>query len=261
MGSWRSAQHDRNARHGHWTVDNDALAFALGRAVLYNYALMGVAVASRFGADVQGSADFGNQGFVVGDEGCDALGLGAYSQQRLLKFQVQRHFCRYLEGKRRRIFHWDLRILLSTERQELFVQMQELFARGLGGVTAPFIIEKAHLGAQEGTLLVHPQDFKAAQALGEDIEPAIVVAFDYIENPGGAANLGHLFLLCMDNAEYRVFFQAFTDHLFIARLKDMQRQRYGGKQDQRQREDGQQNRHIDIVPLTPDPFREYKARG
>lgn len=64
----------------------------------------------------------------------------------------------------------------------------------------------------------------------------------------------------MDDAKDRMLLKAFGDHLFVTRFEDMQRQRYGGEQNQRQRENGDQIRHPDIVPLTSDLFREYKTR-
>ena len=124
---------------------------------------------------------------------------------------------------------------------------------------AAFIIKVADLGAQEGALLVDAQNLEAAQALGEDVETSVLVTFDDIEDLGGAADLCHLFLPGMDDAKDRVALQALTDHLFVARLEDVQRQWDGGKQDQRQRKNWQQALHPHIVRLTPKALSEYKT--
>src|SRR5260370_31903677 len=113
--------------------------------------LVSVAVAAGLGANMQGTGDFGDQRFVVGDESGDALAFGAYSQQRLLEFQIQRNFGRYLEGQRGRILGRGLRIFFSAQSQKLFMKVEKLLSGLTVGIT-PFIIKVADLGAQKGAL-------------------------------------------------------------------------------------------------------------
>lgn len=58
----------------------------------------------------------------------------------------------------------------------------------------------------------------------------LVVLLDDIGDFGGAADLRDAFFFGPQNAERLAGLETFRDHLFIARLKDVQRQRSAGQE-------------------------------
>ena len=55
------------------------------------------------------------------------------------------------------------------------------------------------------------------------------------ENLGGASHIGNAFVGGADDAEGLFLIQAFSDHLFVARLKNVQRERDAWEQDEVER--------------------------
>ena len=188
---------------------------------------MHVAVAAGALARLQCLFYFGNCGAIVLGKRLNPLRLRFHLQQRLLEVEIDRQLMGKMEGERGSI-GLDFRAL-SQNGKKLLVQLDQRRFR-ISADLRRLIIKLRYLALKVRTLLVQALNLKPLPAFSSNVEPAIIIFFDYVEDRGGAADRGQGALLHAHHAEWTLLLQALADHLFVARLKDMQRQRRSGKE-------------------------------
>jgi hypothetical protein len=94
--------------------------------------------------------------------------------------------------------------------------------------------------------LIHANEFKTLAAYGDEVEAPIGIFFDDRHNFGGASHLDEAPLKGTYDAESLVPGEAFADHLFVAGLENVQRQRCAGEQDNVEREEGDQRGQVNL---------------
>src|SRR5262249_39207140 len=136
-------------------------------------------------------------------------------QQRLLEIKIDRQLVGKMEGKRGSIA-LDLRAL-PKDGKKLLVQLDHCLFRSSADLRG-LIVKVRYLTLEVRALLVQALDLEPLHAFSGNIEPAILVFLDYVEDRGGAADRSQRGLLYPHHAERPLLLQAFADHLLIARL-------------------------------------------
>ena len=132
--------------------------------------------------------------------------------------------------------------LRTGELHDFAMQADGFFLLG-GEWQIGIIRKKENFGLKERTFLINLQHFEAALAFSEDVHTAVVVFFEDVDDFGGAANVDEPLVFGADDAERALLVKAFIDHLFVARLEDVQRQGRAGKQHQIERKKGEERVH------------------
>jgi len=96
--------------------------------------------------------------------------------------------------------------------------------------TGAIVVEVLHLGLQKIARAVQGLNLKPPHTLAENVDAAIGIALYHSDDPGRAADQRHLFPLGADDPERRAGGETFADHLAIALLKNMERERRTGEQ-------------------------------
>jgi len=131
-------------------------------------------------------------------------------------------------------------VLLSVgQREDLAVQLDGAGTL-LSGRLLRLVRDVQDFASQEGSLLIDLQKFEAFASLGDDVHASIVVGFGDGQDLGRAADIGQRALLRADHAEKRFLIQALSNHFLVARLENVQRQRYARKQNDIEREEREQ---------------------
>src|SRR5215469_13137602 len=98
--------------------------------------------------------------------------------------------------------------------------------------TLGFVGYIKHFALQKRAFLVDDHEFKSFTALRNDIHTTIFVGFCDGQNLCRTADIGKILFLRANHAEQLLLVKALVDHLLVARLEDVQRQRRAGKEDQ-----------------------------
>ena len=106
-----------------------------------------------------------------------------------------------------------------------------------------FIFNHKNFALQECTILIHGDDFETVAALGDQVEASIGILFHDGDDFGGASHFGETLIESTNHSKNPILRQTFGDHFFIARLENVQRQWSAGKQDDIEREQGNEGRH------------------
>src|SRR4029077_7519375 len=189
--------------------------------------LVSVTVAACLLANLDSPAQRRKDVFEIRDDGPHTLSFRSEREHFLFEIQVER------QGSGQEVGKGGVsaigKILLGVgERQDLLVQVD-----GAGGLVLGrrlrVVGEIENLTPQEGTFLIDRKKFKALPALGNDIHAAIVVGFGDGDDFGGAADVGQAFIQHPEDAEYFLLLQTFSNHFFVTRFENVERQGCAGK--------------------------------
>ncbi len=92
---------------------------------------------------------------------------------------------------------------------------------GRGWFGAGLVIEEFDSSAQELALFVDQQDFEAAAAEGDDVEPAVGVFFEDAFDGGGAADFGQSLAGDQHDAELGFIAHGLADHFLVALFENV----------------------------------------
>ena len=106
------------------------------------------------------------------------------------------------------------------------------FARG-GDIAVVFQIENFSL--QKRAVLIDLQNLEAFLPLSKDVHSPVRILLQNIQDFRGAADFRQLLFLGANDSEMLILIEALRDHLFVARLKNVQRHGYPRQQHQIQR--------------------------
>src|SRR5262249_21680477 len=149
----------------------------------------------------------------------NSLCFRLHLQNRLFEVHVDGKLVREL--KRERVILLLKLHVLSEDIKQLLMQLDHALGVALADLGG-LIFKEHYLAAKKRALLVQLFDLKALPALDHDIEPAIVIALDHVDDRGGAADFGQRALAGAYQAERLLFRETLIDQLAIARLKDME---------------------------------------
>src|SRR5205809_2707648 len=112
--------------------------------------------------------------------------------------------------------------ILSQDLKKLLVELDYGFKVGRGHLPW-FILKVQNFALQKGPFLAQLHNLETLLALGDDIQSSVLILLADVENHRGAADLGQGILVGPHHSERSFLLQAFTDHLFVTWLKNMQR--------------------------------------
>jgi hypothetical protein len=107
-------------------------------------------------------------------------------------------------------------------------------------------------------------DLKALASPGDDVHAPILILLDYVEYLRGAANLGNLAIFGAQHAKRPFALQTLSNHLFIARLENVQWQRRARKQNRiqwKQRQQSTQAQPPELIASLPASIPGLYASG
>src|SRR5579862_528334 len=197
---------------------------------------MYVSISAGLLPDSQSLFNSGNGGLVILNQGLQPQRFRFHFQERLLEIQVHRKLVRQLE-RAAKICRFEFG-LLSQNLKELGVELQGALSvrvRDLGGI----VIKEENFTLEKRTFLIELNNLKSLSSLGVNVHAAIVIFFPYLGDDRGAAHFSQGILVGPDHAKGFLLFQTFSDHLFVARLKDVQREGRAREQHHVQREQRQ----------------------
>src|SRR5450759_616527 len=93
------------------------------------------------------------------------------------------------------------------------------------------VFKKSDFGLKKRALLVDLNDLKATFAFGGNVEPPVLIFLDHRNDSCRTPDRGQRAFLGSNHPKRTVLRQALADHLLVTRLKNMQRQRCAGKDD------------------------------
>src|SRR5579864_3609265 len=111
---------------------------------------------------------------------------------------------------------------------------------------ARVIVEESHLSPEKRALLIQLHDFETPPPLGLNIQAPVLILLEDVDDRGAATDLRQRIFSGPDQTERQFLFDAFGDHLAIARLKDMQWHKRAGKHHDVERKKREQA-HRDIL--------------
>ena len=96
--------------------------------------------------------------------------------------------------------------------------------------------------------MIDLKDLEALLALREDIHASVRIGFENVNDLCRTTDVGESLFFGANNAEWSLLAQAFTNHFFVTRLEDVQRQRRARKQNQVERKQRKERVHdLEIV--------------
>ncbi len=194
-----------------------------------------MAVARDDGAEVFDAAFAGGgEGEVLG-EAADSLGLVAGHEEHLADVEV-RDGLGELKAELLVVQPRLGKVLAGFEGANGVVTADRFLHDRLFGVFGGFVVEELDVAAEIGPAFVEILDFEAAEADGFEVHAAIVVGFGDFVDASGAADGGDAFFERQDDAEFAGGFEEIGDHVFVAVLKDMERQIGARKEHDAERE-------------------------
>lgn len=98
------------------------------------------------------------------------------------------------------------------------------------------VLHERNFGAEKCSLLIHLKDLEPIDPSRKNIHSAVLVLFCDGENFSGATNASHTVARSSHNAKGPFLLEAFGNHFLITRLKNVQRKRRSGEQNQIKRE-------------------------
>ena len=195
---------------------------------------MRVPVAARLLPRPRRAAEIGENALQVRRDGLHAFAFRSHSQKLLLEIEIERQ--RAGEMKRKHSVIGCGKILYRSGESEDFPVQFHGVRGALLRWRSGFVGHQQYFGAQERTLLVEFEHFKPMAAFGDQIETSVFVFPGDADDLGCASDLGDAMVNGSNHAEDRTVGAAFADHLFVARLENVQRQRRAGKQHEIERE-------------------------
>ena len=165
-----------------------------------------------------------------------AFGFRAQFEERLAERHVERQLGRDVIRKRTPTVRLKVRrLLVVKDAVTLLVEFFELL--GDAGIDpSKILFEEFNVGLEIGLVVVGADQMKNLLSDRKDVGTAIVVFLECLDNQGGTAGLRDVSGMYKHNPERRSSFDALPRHYAVARLKDMQRDRLSGEENQAQRE-------------------------
>ena len=188
---------------------------------------MNVAVATGFFAGAGGAMQVRNKFFEISNQQRQSFRFRAQRKQPLFEIQIERQRRSQIERHQRRISRGQ--ILFRVRHGQEFGMQLNGTGRILLRRRASFIFDHEDFRLQEGTILIHFEEFEALPAFGHQVQPSVRIFFNDGDNFGGASHIRKRFLTGPHYAEQSILSQALRHHLFVARLKNMQRQGRAGE--------------------------------
>jgi len=196
--------------------------------------LVNVAVAAGLLTSLGSAAKIGDESFKITDQKREAFGFGSQCEQLLFEIQIERQGAGKIVRKCGGVGGGNI-LLRAGDVEQIGVQSNR--ARSfLGRRVARFVVDEENIGLQEGTFLIQANDFEALATFGHKVEAAIRVFFYDGDDFRSAADVGKAMLKGANYAERTALGETFADHLFVARLEDVQGQGSTGKEDDIERE-------------------------
>ena len=129
------------------------------------------------------------------------------------------------------------------------VHLEGALLKVVAGGVAMFVLEELDLAAKEGAIVVDLDYVEAAASHSKDVHAAIGISTEHVDDLCGAASRGDLLSITAEDAEGAFLAETFSDHLSIARLENVERERRLREEDEIQGEERQQVAHKKIVSL------------
>ena len=105
-------------------------------------------------------------------------------------------------------------------------RLGSLFLRGRPGL----VFDHENFRLQKRTILVDPNNFEALATFGDQVKTAVRILFHDADDLGHASHVGHTLLERPHHPESAILGKTFSDHFFVAGLKNVQRQGSAGEQ-------------------------------
>ena len=99
-------------------------------------------------------------------------------------------------------------------------RLGSLFLRGRPGL----VFDHENFRLQKRTILVDPNNFEALATFGDQVKTAVRILFHDADDLGHASHVGHTLLERSHHPESAILGKTFSDHFFVAGLKNVQRQ-------------------------------------
>ena len=210
-------------------------AFSMRRADIWVWILLHyVSIAMSDLSSACAGAQLRQHRFVEIAQPSGALGIRADTEKLLLESQIGRQSPGKLECNRR-IEIERCRLMLGARKlQNLEVQRYALFTH-LPRRRSPVVAEEVDFRLKEITRIVEHLNLKALVSVAQDVETTILVFVHDANDLRDTADHGKAFPLCSHDTKAAVIGEAFSDHLFVAFLKNMQGQRSSRKENDIQR--------------------------
>jgi hypothetical protein len=181
-----------------------------------------------------GALDVGDYGFEVLNQEPKPFRLRSQREQFLFEIKFERQRSR---ERKRKLRHIGGRKILFRARNAEQLRVQLNRARFvLLCCCVAVVVNQNDLSAQKRTLFIHSQQFKSPAAFSNEIEAAIFILFYHRDDFSRASHFSEALFNGAYHAKRLVLRQAFANHLFVARLENVQRQGSAGKQNDIERE-------------------------
>src|SRR5262249_33982153 len=138
--------------------------------------------------------------------------------------------------------------LLAQNAKEVFVELDSA-SRVRFRHVARLIIKENDFALKIGALLVQVDNLKPLLAFRVNVQAAVIILFQDFQDDGSATHFCQRILAGFDHAKGLLMLQALGDHLLIARLEDVQRQRRAGEQHHVQRKQSQEAHTTDSIAI------------
>ena len=184
------------------------------------------------------STEVGNNASQISRHRPDTLTFGSHREQFLFEVQIERQRARQIIRKRPRTGRGKI-LHRPGQRQNLQVKLNRPRSV-LRGRSArfDFIRQQQYVRLQESALPVQFEHRKALASLRNQIETPVGILFRNADNLRGASNVCDAALHGAHYAKGRMVCPTLTNHLFIPRLENVQRQGSAGQQYDVKREQG-----------------------
>src|SRR5580693_1651998 len=177
-----------------------------------------------------------NKFFQIRDQEGKAFRFRPQREQLLFEIQIEAQGSGEVERQQRRGSGGEI-LLRARDGQQFSVQLNRtvrVFLRRHAG----FVVDHLNFRLQKRTLLIHSQEFETPPAFGDEVEAPIGVLFYDGDDFGHASHFRQNLLDRADDAKLSILRPAFANHLFVARLKNVQLERSAGEQYDIQRKQG-----------------------
>ena len=171
----------------------------------------------------------------------EPLGFGKHGQEFLFEIEIEGKRSSEQKGKLAGAFFGPGRGI-SGKFGDFGMQTHRLLHH-LFGRKARLVLDHGNLGLQKWALLVDGEHFEALDSPRQDVHAPIIVFLDHLQDFSRAAYVGDALFGGAHNAEGLFQLQTLSDHFFVARLEDVERQGGAGEQDEFKRKDRQQRTH------------------
>lgn len=187
---------------------------------------------------------FGKNAFQVCCDRLETFALGTDGEQFLFEVQVERQRSRQIE--RKLVLVGRGKILHGPGQRQNFKMQLDRFDSLLVGRVARLVGDKQNFSLQKRTLLIQLQNLKAFAPFRNQVHPAVRIFFGDRNDLRRASDFRNSLIQCPHHSKLRVIRQALTNHFFVTRLEDVQRQRSARQQHDFKREQRKQGHEISV---------------